>query len=121
MLASYDLQIDQYTDFTRTAVIPAALLRYPLTSATGSTLMVRANPGDASPLLSITAVLSTYGQLTIMPLGNPLAMQVTILKAGVALLTAGVRLGYDWLINWSDGTTDYFASGVCFVKPGSDH
>jgi hypothetical protein len=121
-VTTFDLQLDQYTDFTRTAIVPTGLLRYPLTNGSGMRLMVRANAGDLTSLVSLTTTSTANGQLVFMPLGNPLALQVIITKVGNALiLPIGTQLNYDWLIDWNDGTTDDFSTGRVFVKPGSTH
>jgi hypothetical protein len=125
-IASFDLELDQYADFTVTALwqtqaSPGAPALPVNMSGCAARLMTRTLPTDISPLLSLTTALTANGQLVIHPNGNVGQIQINISKVATAGLPTAVRLGYDLLIDFPSGITVDLLRGIVFVSPGNTH
>lgn len=121
-----DLYVDQYADFTYS--FPPWSPGGTLADFTGATasLMVRANPGDLSPLVSISTTASSQGSVV---LGLPNAgagavpqgvVQVNVASSQTALLATPLAR-YDLFVVWPNGQKQLFATGRVYVAPGNDH
>jgi hypothetical protein len=83
--------------------------------------MVRQNPGDGSPLLSITSTASAVGQIVLGGLAGTVKVVFNKGKTTPALPTIPTPPHYDLLIDWPGGITTDFMSGQFVVGPGWTH
>ena len=129
-IQSFDLAIDQYADFQVSPV-------YSLVETIGSTpvpvnlsgftarLMIRSNPSDVSPLVSISTTPNAQGSIVLQPvIGGVLQtgmIQVNINNATTATLPANVVMGYDLELAAPGGAVTDFMAGYATVKAGTTH
>ena len=126
---NYDLQLDAATDFAETFTwyqqganvtggIVTAGNPVNLSNATAR-LMVRQNPTDAAPLISLTTTETSSGGITLG--GSAGTVVVIITKAALAGILAGTVALYDLFIDWANGTSTKFLSGRAFIGSTVTH
>jgi hypothetical protein len=118
--ANIDLLPDQYADFYPTYLWTAAGVPVNLTGATAR-LMVRQNPNDATPMLSISSTPNATGSVVLGGVAGTVQINITKGKATPALSLAPLPPHYDLLIDWPGGITTELMSGQFVVSPGWTH
>jgi hypothetical protein len=131
-IQSYDLAIDQYADFTVSPV-------YSLVATAGSTpvpvnltgytarLMIRVNPTDAVPIVSISTTPNAQGSIVLQPIIGGVAqagmIQVNINNATTATMPTGLSapMSYDLDLTTPLATVIDFMAGYVRVKAGNTH
>lgn len=122
-LANLNIDIDQYADFFQTTYTwltgpeNGPYVPVDLTGAAAQ-MMIRQNPGDALPIVSISTTPNAQGYITLG--GVTGTIQPVILKAVFPTLPTGA-LRFDLFINWPSGKTTDLAGGLSFVTPTSVH
>lgn len=118
-----DIALDQYADakccwIWRTG--PDSQGSYSLVDLTGCTarLMVRANPGDANPVVSLTTVANAQGVIVLG--GSAGTVAVTFNKAIFTQATPlgpGTKSAWSLMIDHPDGTSTELLGGTLWVLP----
>lgn len=120
-VANYNLQLDTYCDsfvqFTWTA--GGAPVNF---TGAAARLMIRNQPTDAAPLISISTTPNTSGSIALGGSAGTIGVTVTKLATSTVNPTNTTLLAqYDLLIDWANGTTTKFASGTAYIGPTDTH
>ncbi len=120
-ILTYDIRIDQFSDLASPVfAVTAAGAAINWNGATAR-MMIRVQPTDAVPLVSITTTPSASGGIVLGTISNvPGALQFTIKKAITGGLTI-TKAGYDLFVDWTDGTSTELLFGNVFVNPANTH
>jgi hypothetical protein len=119
-VGSIDLLIDQYADCTATFLWSKRADGSPVdVSGYTAQLMLRNNPPDPTPLVSISTTPNAQGSLT---LGGVLGtVDVLILHGTTAILPGNAMLGLDLILLAPTGQIVDLVHGRAFVTAGNVH
>ena len=120
-VANYNLQLDTYCDsfvqFTWTA--GGVLVDF---TGAAARMMIRNQPTDVSPLISISTTPNRSGSIVLGGKAGTIGVNITKLATSTVNPTNTTLLAqYDLLIDWAGGTTEKFASGTAYVGPTDTH
>lgn len=119
-VATVNISIDQYADFALTFFYTSAGTPVNLSGATAR-MMIRQNPGDATPFVSISTTPNAQGSIVLGGVAGSVA--VAINKATTATLAPalGPLPRFDLLIDWPNGTTTDLVSGTVTINVTNTH